>query len=115
MAERFMVDDAGTLIDILTRDTYDYVDDVCPVLNKLWKQTNRFAKHNKELSEENEQLKNSIQYQYDEHKRVVNNYVDKVKELQEENEQLKKGKWQCRLCGFTGTIEHICRKKGDVE
>lgn len=43
--KRFMVDDAGTLIDIQTRNTYDYVSDVCPLLNAL--------------NDENEQLKQS--------------------------------------------------------
>ena len=33
MSERYMIDDAGTLIDKETRDVYDYVSDVCPVLN----------------------------------------------------------------------------------
>ena len=55
-----MVDDAGTLIDILTRDTYDYVSDVCPVCNKLWSQTERFARHNQELEKENEELKQTM-------------------------------------------------------
>ena len=45
-AKRFMVDDAGTLIDMHTRDTFDYVSDVCLVLNKL--------------VDENEQLKEEI-------------------------------------------------------
>ena len=57
MTERFIVDDAGTLIDMVTRKTYDYVSDICPVCNNLWRQTKRFEKHNQELSEENEQLK----------------------------------------------------------
>ena len=35
MSERFMVDDAGTLIDLETRDTYDYVSDVLGLLNML--------------------------------------------------------------------------------
>jgi hypothetical protein len=35
MTERFMVDDCGTLIDMHTRDTFDYVSDVCGLLNKL--------------------------------------------------------------------------------
>lgn len=35
MSERFMVDDAGTLIDMETRDTFDYVSDVCELLNEL--------------------------------------------------------------------------------
>ena len=41
--KRFMIDDAGTLIDMRTRETYDYVSDICSVLN--------------ELNDENEQLK----------------------------------------------------------
>ena len=44
--ERFMVDDAGTLIDMQTRDTFDYVSDVCGLLN--------------ELVDENEQLKTQL-------------------------------------------------------
>ena len=35
MTERFIIDDAGTLIDIETRNTYDYVSDICPLLNQL--------------------------------------------------------------------------------
>lgn len=34
MTERYIIDDAGTLIDIQTRNTYDYVSDVCPLLNR---------------------------------------------------------------------------------
>jgi len=34
MTERYMVDDAGTLIDMQTRDTYDYVSEICPILNE---------------------------------------------------------------------------------
>ena len=34
MTERFIVDDAGTLIDIETRNTYDYVSEICPILNR---------------------------------------------------------------------------------
>ena len=34
-AKRFIIDDAGTLIDMETRNTYDYVDEVCPLLNEL--------------------------------------------------------------------------------
>ena len=38
MTDRFIIDDAGTLIDIQTRNTYDYVTDVCPLLNQLVKE-----------------------------------------------------------------------------
>ena len=33
--ERFIVDDTGTLIDMETRNTYDYVSEVLPLLNDL--------------------------------------------------------------------------------
>ena len=46
MTDRFIIDDAGTLIDIQTRNTYDYVTDVCPLLNQL--------------SNENKQIRNII-------------------------------------------------------
>ena len=42
MTERFIVDTAGTLIDMETRNTYDYVSEVCPLLNEM-------AKENKKL------------------------------------------------------------------
>ena len=35
MGGRFIVDDCGTLIDMETRETYDYVCDVLHLLNKL--------------------------------------------------------------------------------
>ena len=46
MIERYMVDDAGTLIDMQTRDTFDYVSDVCDVLNeqdKTIKELNKYC------------------------------------------------------------------------
>ena len=47
MTERYIIDDAGTLIDIETRNTYDYVSEICPILN--------------EVNDENKQLKNKLQ------------------------------------------------------
>ena len=44
--KRFMVDDCGTLIDMQTGDTFDYVSDVCGLLNKY-----------EELREENKELR----------------------------------------------------------
>lgn len=46
--KRFMIDDAGSLIDIQTRKYYDYVSDVVDLLN--------------ELSSENEGLKKERNY-----------------------------------------------------
>ena len=62
--KRFMIDTAGTLIDMVTRDTFDYVSDVVGLLN--------------ELSEENEEL------------RTKNNaYIQDVEVYREENTHLK--------------------------
>ena len=41
------------------------------------------------ILDENERLKNMMGYNYEEHKRCVDNYVDKIKEVEKENEQLK--------------------------
>ena len=49
MTGRFMVDDAGSLIDMETRDTYDYVGEVCPVLNEQVEQINELEKENRLL------------------------------------------------------------------
>lgn len=46
MTERFMIDDAGTLIDMQTRDMFDIVEEVVDLLNTL--------------NDENEQLKENI-------------------------------------------------------
>lgn len=42
------------------------------------------------LKKENRQLKNTIGHYYEEHKRIVNEYVTKCNSLKDENEQLKK-------------------------
>ena len=77
--KRFIVDDCGTLIDMQTKDNYDYVSDVCDLLNELHKENIRLKRdfdscsHNwalmydeakekvEELSKENKQLKNKLQ------------------------------------------------------
>lgn len=55
-AKRFIVDDAGTLIDVQTRDMFDIVEEVCPLLNELHEENMEL----KELSEENKQLKRRL-------------------------------------------------------
>ena len=72
--KRFIIDDAGTLIDMQTRNTYDYVSDVCPLLNAL--------------NDENEQLKSEIKewkdkyYQAEE--TVINEYSSNISKDMEE-------------------------------
>ena len=80
------------------------------------------------LNDENEQLKRSVQYWYAEHKRIVNNYVDKIKEMEKENEELKqqKNKWKQQCIHFKEMLDdmditYLCDEwiyeelKGDVE
>lgn len=50
MIERFIIDDCGTLIDIETRKHYDYVSEICPLLNE-------FANEIMNLGAENTKLK----------------------------------------------------------
>ena len=65
MTERFIVDDAGTLIDIETRNTYDYVSEICPVLNR----------YDALLKTKNETIKFHID--------GYNNVIDTIKEAYE--------------------------------
>lgn len=60
--ERFIVDTTGTLIDMVTRDTFDYVSDVVDLLNSL--------------NEENEQLKEEIKAK----DKIIELYYEMVKE-----------------------------------
>ena len=71
-AKRFTIDDAGTLIDMQTRDTFDYVSDVGPVLNNL--------------VDENEQLKTFLESLREELSLADRDNTT----LEKENEQLKK-------------------------
>ena len=44
-----MVDDAGTLIDMQTKDMFDIVEEVCPLLNELHEENQSLKIDNKEL------------------------------------------------------------------
>ena len=93
MTEKRFIDDGFEAIedqsftDILTKKTYyvEYFDEVVDLCNSLWEQTKRFEKHNKDLMEENEQLKSIID------KLIFDN--TKMKKVsnstKKENEQLK--------------------------
>ena len=88
MTERFIIDDCGTLIDIVTRNTYDYVSDVAPLLNAL-------AEQNVQLQERNDRQANSLDELY--------NLIEKqdwealkqiIQDFKESDEQLQK-EWKC--------------------
>ena len=50
MTEKWIVDDAGTLINMVTRNHYDYVEEVVDVLNKLSEENEKLKRQNKHLS-----------------------------------------------------------------
>ena len=102
MTERFMIDDAGTLIDMQTRNTYDYVSDVCGLLNEL-------TEENEQLKKENRTLKLLVQNweQLDDEKdEQLEKMNDSLKRLIEENKQL-----QQEL--FESEYENICERYHD--
>lgn len=80
--ERFMVDDSGTLIDMVTRDTFDYVGDVVSLLNQLNDENEQLKKdctvliyHNQEYRKENEQLKDFIRKEFPKsHKHILEGF-----------------------------------------
>jgi hypothetical protein len=54
MIEKWMVDDAGTLINIETRNTYDFMEDIVDILNKLENKLNWQERETTELQERND-------------------------------------------------------------
>ena len=109
--ERFVVDDCGALIDMETRNTYDYVSDVAMLLNSL---NNQLVGIKKDLSsmelecekctagyeKELEELRERNKRQYNRLKEVWDlifdrNWVGLEKKAQEveENEKLLKEEW----------------------
>lgn len=74
MTERFMVDDAGTLIDMETRKHYDIVEEICPILNNLCEdiekekdQYNQLFEKYWDMKKKLNQISNVI-YRYDNNK-----------------------------------------------
>lgn len=47
--KRFIIDDAGTLIDMETRNMFDIVEEVCPLLNKQHEENIELKHDNKRL------------------------------------------------------------------
>ena len=73
--ERFIVDTAGTLVDMVTRDTFDYVSDVVGLLNGYDKENEQLKKEleeNKELIQFKEQVFNLINKKLEENEKELN-------------------------------------------
>lgn len=98
MAKRFTMDNGSNedicLVDNLTKKEYESnFGDIVDVMNSIWEQTQRFEKYNKELMEENEELKEAREY-YQENfltmKTERNQFKRENEVLKEQNEKLKK-------------------------
>ena len=90
---RFIVDDAGSLIDMHTSDMFDIVEEVCPLLNIL--------------ADENEELKSKIGYENVQHnhwKKECLVSINEIAQLKREIAQLKgydlrtQKRFEFRLC-----------------
>lgn len=81
MTERFMVDDAGTLIDMHTRDTFDYVSDVCGLLNKLHEEVMDLRRENTKFKLTVSEIIEDMQKYVDDNQLIYINqsYVDWIK------------------------------------
>ena len=109
--KRFMIDDAGTLIDMESRDTYDYVSDVVDLLNGFVEEEKYLKFKGKQqretikmLLKENEQLKQANERICDDidlalgfirHKgyslQDIKDYEDAKKEYEEDLKEFRKG------------------------
>ena len=93
MTERFITDDAGTLIDIVTRNTFDYVSDVVDLLNQLNDENDEFKKALIELKE-------------------IGDYQEgRIKELNDENDQLQEELEQCKAVIDNRWSEYLKKKE----
>ena len=103
--ERFIVDTTGTLIDMVTRDTFDYVFDVVGLLNGYDKENEQLKKdctvliyHNQDYRKENEQLKKEL-----------SEYKDFV--LSDDKILC----YTCLFCTHKGIYEVDCDVKGHID
>ena len=78
MTERFIVDDTGTLIDMETRNTYDYVSEVVDLLNDV---TNELRIAQSVIQMKREHISSLAKSNYE--------GVKKVQSLAKEKENLK--------------------------
>ena len=89
--KRFMIDDAGSLIDKQTRKYYDYVSEVVDLLNEqnqqikeLEQEGMQLKEKNKKVNERNLCLNSELSYYQSQYWKIIQH-----KQLKEENKQLK--------------------------
>ena len=98
--KRFLIDDAGELIDFDNHKFIDYGDECCKLLNGL-------SDENEQLRKENDML--SCELSVSANKEISRNC--RIVELEEENEQLKQFKEKV----FTWIDKEIARNEEAIE
>ena len=76
MTEKWIVDDAGTLINIETRENYDYVSDVCNLLNEKEKRIKKLKKKNNDFDYAINEISNILLEAYEQG--VSNPYLIRI-------------------------------------
>jgi len=76
MTEKWIVDDAGTLINMETRENYDYVSDVCNLLNEKEKRIKQLKKENNDFDDAINEISNILLEAYEQG--VSNPYLKRI-------------------------------------
>lgn len=76
MTEVWIVDDCGTLINMQTRDTFDYVSDVCNLLNEKEKRIKQLKKENNDFDDAINEISNILLEAYEQG--VSNPYLKRI-------------------------------------
>ena len=98
--KRFLIGDAGELIDLNNHKFIDYGDECCKLLNEL-------SDENEQLRKENDML--SCELSVSANKEISRNC--RITELEEENEQLKQ--YNTELINKIDFLERVI--EGDME
>ena len=91
MTEVWIVDDCGTLINMQTRDTFDYVSDVCNLLNEKEKRIKQLKKENNDFDDAGTLINMETMENYDYMEEVVgvlNKQSERISVLEKQNKEL---------------------------
>lgn len=87
--KRFMLDDAGELIDKETAQFIEYGEKVCNLLNELATKCSQLKKENEQLKQSYKEFEDECQSTFNAMSRKQDDLYRKNFKLKEENEQLK--------------------------
>lgn len=113
MTKRFILDDAGELIDMSNHKFIDYGEEVCELLNQI-SEENEELKISLVIVKENMQLaREYVNELYDENEKLVERNKKRLKRLKNQREML--GKQQEAIWGYKGEIKQLKREKEELK